>query len=117
MAFLKNLFGGKDASFYLNRGNRLFAEGRYAEAKVAYGDALEKLGSDDGTLRDEITTRRGEAGDALAIVNLEEAEHCLIGGDAVIRRCLACRPPGGGQRRQSGPEGDRTALRLQGQRH
>jgi tetratricopeptide (TPR) repeat protein len=83
VAFLKKLFCGKDASFYLNKGNRLLAEGRYAEAKVAYGDALEKLGSDDGTLRNEITTRRGEAGDALAVVNLEEAEHCLNGGDAV----------------------------------
>jgi tetratricopeptide (TPR) repeat protein len=80
---LKNLFRGKDASFYLDKGNRLFTDGRYAEARIAYGDALEKIGSDDGTLRDEITKRRGEAGDALAIVNLEEAEHCLNGGDAV----------------------------------
>ena len=83
MAFLKNLFGGKDAGFYLDKGNRLFAEGRYAEARVAYGDALEKLGSDDSTIRAEITTRRSEAGDALAVINLKEAEHCFNAGDSV----------------------------------
>ena len=59
------------------------AEGRYAEARLCYGDALDRLGADDASLRDEITARQGEAGDALAVVNLEEAERCLNDGDAV----------------------------------
>ena len=83
MAFLRNLFGGKDARFYLDKGNRLLAEGRYAEARGCYGDALERLGTDDGSLRDEISARLGEAGDGLAVVNLEEAERCLNDDDGV----------------------------------
>lgn len=83
MAFFKNLFGGKDARFYLDRGNRLLTDGRYAEARSNFSDALDKLGADDGSLRDEITIRQGEAGDALAMVNLDEAEHSLNDGDAV----------------------------------
>lgn len=83
MAFFKNLFGGKDARFYLDRGNRLLTDGRYAEARSNFSDALDKLGADDGSLRDEITAKRGEAGDALAGVNLDEAEHSLNEGDAV----------------------------------
>jgi tetratricopeptide (TPR) repeat protein len=82
VAFFKNLFGGKDARSYLDKGNRLLAEGRYAEARGCYGEALDRVGSDDGSLRDEITTGLGEAGDALAVINLEEAERYLIDGDA-----------------------------------
>jgi tetratricopeptide (TPR) repeat protein len=83
VAFFKNLFGGKDARSILDKGNRLLAEERYAEARGCYSDALERLGADDGSLRDEITTGLREAGDALAEVNLEEAERYLIDGDAL----------------------------------
>lgn len=83
MAFFKNLFGGKDARFYLDKGNRLLAEGRYAEARGCYDDALDKIGADDGSIRDEIVAGKGAAGDALAVVNLDEAERCLNEGDAV----------------------------------
>jgi tetratricopeptide (TPR) repeat protein len=83
VAFLKNLFGGKGPRTHLDKGNRLLAEGRYAEARFCYGDALERLGDDDGSLRDEITARLGEAGDGLAEINLHEANRCLKDGDVV----------------------------------
>ncbi len=67
----------------MDKGNRLLAEGRYAEARFCYGDALEKLGSDDGSLRGEIMARLEEAGEALAVMNLEEGERCLTDGDVV----------------------------------
>ncbi len=82
MSFLRNLFGGKDSRTHLDKGNRLLAEGRYAEARFCYDDALERLGSDETSLRDEIMARMGEAGDALAVINLEEAERCLAEGEA-----------------------------------
>ncbi len=81
MAFLKNLFGGKDPRTHLDKGNRLLAEGRYAEARYCYADALERLGGDDVALREEIMARQGEAGELLAVINLDEAERCLGDGD------------------------------------
>ncbi len=86
MAFFKNLFGGKDSRTYLTKGNRLLAEGRYAEARFCYDDALERLAAGDDSLRDEITLRQSEAGDALAGINLDEAERCLNDGDTLKAR-------------------------------
>ncbi len=81
MAFFKNLFGGKDPRSSLQKGIRLLSEGRYAEARGCLEDAAERLGGDDGALRGEIAARQEEAGDALAGMNLEEAERCLDDGD------------------------------------
>jgi tetratricopeptide (TPR) repeat protein len=83
VAFFKNLFGGRDARYFIDKADRKMAEGRFAEARGFYGDALEKLGIDDSALREMVMRRQGEAGDALAVVNLEEAEHCLNGGEII----------------------------------
>lgn len=86
MAFFKNLFGGKDPRSTFDKGNRLLAEGRFADARDCYDDALERLGGGDVTLREEISARRCEACDGLAAINLAEAERCLHDGDAVKAR-------------------------------
>lgn len=86
VSFLSKLFGGKDAPHYLEQGNRYFVDGRFSDARHAYMDALEKLGTDDAALRVELDRKLGETGDALAGINLTEAEWCFTAGDTVKAR-------------------------------
>lgn len=42
--FLKKLFNfGKDYNHYLEKGDRYLADERFADARNAYGEALEKI--------------------------------------------------------------------------
>ena len=85
MALFRNLFGGRDARSCFEKGSRLLTEGRYAEARGWFDDALERAG-DDPALREEIRSRQGEAAEGLALLNLAEAERFLAEGEDVKAR-------------------------------
>lgn len=83
--FLKKLFR-KDAASCLEKGEKLLAAGRYADARAALEDALQSLQADSpasASLTPRIKAGITEAGNRLAEMNLEEAEYCLRLGDAV----------------------------------
>jgi tetratricopeptide (TPR) repeat protein len=83
--FLKKLFKfSKDYSHYLEKGDRLLAEERFAEARIAYGEALEKLESSDGpdpSQTEAVHQKIALTGNQLGRLNLVEAEYALNSGD------------------------------------
>lgn len=83
--FLKKLFGfGKDYSHYLEKGDKYLAGERFADARNAYGEALEKLAAGEGadlSLADSIRRKIAHTGNMLGRLNLAEAEHALSSGD------------------------------------
>lgn len=81
--FFRKLFR-KDHESYREKGEKLLAAGRVAEARGLFQDALESLPSDfpdrqsiELQLRDRIV----QTGNRLAELNLEEAGHALQAGD------------------------------------
>ncbi len=83
--FLKKLFNfSKDYSHYLEKGDRCLAAERYADARNAYGEALERLGAGgeaDPSLVEDVRRKIALTGNMLGRLNLVEAEHALAGGD------------------------------------
>lgn len=83
--FLKKLFGfGKDYTYYLEKADKYLAAERFAEARVAYGEALEKLEASNeavdylaGPVRQKIAL----TGNMLGQMNLVEAEYAQAVGD------------------------------------
>lgn len=83
--FLKKLFGfGKDYTYYLEKADKYLAAERFSDARIAYGEALEKLeASEDaagyliGPLRQKIAL----TGNMLGQMNLVEAEYARTSGD------------------------------------
>lgn len=83
--FLKKLFGfGKDYNHYLEKADRYLAAERFADARIAYGEALEKLEASDaavayliGPVRQKIAL----TGNMLGQMNLVEAEYARAAGD------------------------------------
>jgi len=84
--FLKKLFGfGKDYTHYLEKGDRYLADERFADARNAYGEALEKIGASgeaDPSLCESVRQKIALTGNMLGRLNLVEAEHALAGGDS-----------------------------------
>lgn len=79
--FFKKLFS-KDYRHYLEKGEKYFGEERYADARHAFQEALEKMGADEGGAAGaEIKGRISETGNRLALLNLAEAEHAAARGD------------------------------------
>ncbi|MEA5112787.1 MAG: hypothetical protein VB050_02070 [Geobacteraceae bacterium] len=83
--FLKKLFGfGKDYSHYLEKGDKYLADERFADARNAYGEALEKLEASEGADLSRIEAIRrkiAHTGNMLGRLNLTEAEHAVSAGD------------------------------------
>jgi tetratricopeptide (TPR) repeat protein len=83
--FLKKLFNfRKDYTHYLEKGDRYLADERFAEARIAYGEALEKLeagGGADPSRMDTVQRKIALTGNMLGRLNLVEAEHAIAGGD------------------------------------
>ncbi len=83
--FLKKLFGfGKDYNHYLEKGDRCMADDRFADARNAYGEALEKLEGSGEATRSQIEAVRQKialTGNMLGRLNLVEAEYALVSGD------------------------------------
>ncbi len=83
--FLKKLFNfSKDYNHYLEKGDRYLAEERYADARIAYGEALEKMeagGEAAISLVDPVRQKIALAGNMLGRLNLVEAEHAIAAGD------------------------------------
>lgn len=83
--FLKKLFGfGKDYSHYLEKGDKYLADERFADARNAYGEAMEKLeasGGADLSQVDAIRRKIAHTGNMLGRLNLTEAEHAISSGD------------------------------------
>jgi tetratricopeptide (TPR) repeat protein len=83
--FLKKLFNfSKDYNHYLEKGDRYLADERFADARNAYGEALEKIeASGDAALSriEAVRQKIALTGNMLARLNLVEAEHALPIGD------------------------------------
>lgn len=83
--FFSKLFR-KDAASCLEKGEKLLAAGRFAEARLALEDALERLDANSpegATTAAVIREKMVVAGNRLAEMNLQEAEHCLKSGEFV----------------------------------
>jgi tetratricopeptide (TPR) repeat protein len=80
--FFRKLFN-KDYRYYLEKGDKLFAHDHFAEARGYYGDALEKLCDSAERAEEEkyLRARIAQAGDALALLNIHEADSALRSGD------------------------------------
>lgn len=81
--FFKKLFR-KDPASCMEKGDKFLAAGRYADARVAFDDALEALDASDpssASLSTAIREKMAMAGNRLAEVNIAEAEACIRGGD------------------------------------
>jgi len=83
--FLKKLFNfGKDYNHYLEKGDRYLADERFADARNAYGEALEKIEASGEAALPRIEAVRQKialTGNMLGRLNLVEAEHALSSGD------------------------------------
>jgi tetratricopeptide (TPR) repeat protein len=83
--FLKKLFNfSKDFSYYQEKGDRYFSAERFADARDAFSEALEKIDQGDNTdisIRNSLREKFAECGNRLGSLNLREAEHALNNGD------------------------------------
>jgi tetratricopeptide (TPR) repeat protein len=83
--FLKKLFNfNKDYSHYLEKGDRYFSEERFADARDAFREALERIEQGDENdipKKNLIRGKIAESGNRLGWLNLTEAEHALNSGD------------------------------------
>ncbi len=83
--FLKKLFNfGKDYNHYLEKGDRCLADERFADARTAYGEALEKIeasGEADLSRIEAVRQKIALTGNMLGRLNLAEAEYALSSGD------------------------------------
>lgn len=73
----------RDYRYYVSRGDGYLAAERYADARTAFGDAIEKMNSDkidDAALVADIKGKMVLAGDKLGLANLKEAEHAFQSG-------------------------------------
>jgi tetratricopeptide (TPR) repeat protein len=80
--FFSKLFS-RDCKTYREKGDNLFREERYAEARVYYHDALNKIdtASDRETEYDYLMNRLAVTGNMLAELNIVEAETALRGNN------------------------------------
>ncbi len=81
--FFRKLFA-KDYRYYKEKGDRLFADERYADARASYSEALEKVGGDNAEENEVeyLHSKIGETGNLLAVLNISEAEHALLTGNS-----------------------------------
>ncbi|WP_298436567.1 tetratricopeptide repeat protein [Geobacter sp.] len=83
--FIRKLFR-KGHESYREKGEKLLAAGRVAEARSLFQDALESLPSDcpgREAVETQLRERIALAGNRLAELNLEEARHALKSGEIV----------------------------------
>lgn len=79
----RKLFG-RDYRHYKEKGERLLAEGRYADARNEFAEALQRLSGTDAdfaTTEAFLREQMCEAGNRLGEMNLAEAEHALGRGE------------------------------------
>jgi len=85
--FLKKLFTfGKDYNHYLEKGDRYLADERFADARNAYGEALEKIEASGEATPSRIEAVRQKialTGNMLGRLSLVEAEYALSSGDRI----------------------------------
>ncbi|HEX2767867.1 MAG TPA: hypothetical protein VHN12_01170, partial [Geobacteraceae bacterium] len=83
--FLKKLFGfNKDYRHYLEKGDRYLQEERYADARDAFAEAMQKMVESDveaDSMGSMLREKFAETGNRLGELNLSEAEHALNNGD------------------------------------
>jgi tetratricopeptide (TPR) repeat protein len=84
--FLKKLFKfGKDYNHYLEKGDKYLADERFADARNAYCEALEKIESNGEaapSLIEAVSQKISLTGNMLGHLNLVEAEHALSSGES-----------------------------------
>ncbi len=81
--FFKKFFS-KSFEQLLGKGDSLFKEGQYAEARQYYSDAIEKISNSDGAQQSLVylQARFSKCGDSLAEMNISEAEAATRSGNA-----------------------------------
>jgi len=77
-------FFKKDYSHYQERGDRLFNDGRFAEARHEYEEACNLLAPDASSeIVNHLKGKLQSIGNQLAIMNINEAEHSFHSGNLV----------------------------------
>ncbi|HTY20606.1 MAG TPA: hypothetical protein VMC44_03140 [Geobacteraceae bacterium] len=81
--FIKKLFNfSRDYTHYLEKGEKYFADERYADARDAFSEALERIGDGgDSELIASMRNKYVKSGNCLGMLNLSEAEHAIRSGD------------------------------------
>ncbi|KAF0218522.1 MAG: hypothetical protein FD174_2822 [Geobacteraceae bacterium] len=77
--FFKKLFN-KDYRFYVGKGEKFLEEERFADARNAFYEAMQRLAScpdDAGSAEAYVRNKLTETGNRLGLINLAEAEHAL----------------------------------------
>lgn len=82
MSFLKRLFGGGEDP--QTRGERLFSEGQFGPAKLAFDEALDR--ATEPSQREALAARVDACLDALASARLAEAERLAERGELALAR-------------------------------
>jgi tetratricopeptide (TPR) repeat protein len=82
---LKKLFGfNRDYRYWLEKGDGLLNEEKYADARDAFSEAMRKMaesGVEDASLQAEVREKYAETGNRLGRMNLDEAGYAFAGGD------------------------------------
>ena len=85
--FLKKLFGfNKDYRYYQEKGDRYLQDERYADARDAFAEAMQKMAecnAGDVSMGSMLREKFAETGNKLGELNLSEAEHALSNGDYI----------------------------------
>ena len=85
IVFLKKIFKfNKDYRYYLEKGDAYLHDERFADARDAFAEALQKLAlseAPDAPLQAMINEKFVETGNRLGWLNLAEAEYALAGGN------------------------------------
>jgi tetratricopeptide (TPR) repeat protein len=83
--FLKKLFNfNRDYNYYFEKGNRYLADERFADARAAFGEAIELIeecGDQNLLMISTLREKFAKAGNMLGRLNLTEAEHAISNGD------------------------------------
>ena len=74
--FFRKLFK-KDYRYYLEKGDKHFTKGEFAEARLCYGESVEALQGGDPTTVAHLKGKIASADDELALLNMKEADSFL----------------------------------------
>jgi tetratricopeptide (TPR) repeat protein len=74
---------GRDYRHFLEKGDKYFRDERYADARHAFQEALQRIDGKGEGDRNGILLRLEETGNQLGLLNLVEAEHALVAGNLI----------------------------------
>jgi len=81
MSLLRRIFGGRTFEEDRSQADRLFDEGRFGEAKLAYERVLDRAGDRPEDTRDALSAKINECRDNIALGRIESGRRHLDGGE------------------------------------